>query len=422
MEKLTAFFGIFVFLLIAWLFSVNKKSLNYKTIFWGMILQILFAILVFGIPAINLSGPLSPVFAWINHIVIALTTYASKGGEMVFGSLIDIKKNGFIFFVQIVPVILLFSALTSIAYYLKIFQKVVGVLAILMKKLMFISGAESLSVASNVFIGPSESILVVRPYVGSMTRSELMALMVGGLATIDASVLPAYVELLRDRIPDITSHLITASVMSAPAAFVIAKIMIPETQIPQTLGHQVGQLKIPEQSSSLLEAIAHGTRNGVKLCLNIMAMLIVFIALVALINGLLGVLGQSVGFATTNGDPLTLEFLLGMVFAPLAWFMGIPWSEATSVGSLLGQKMVLNEFIAYLSLADMQSQLSDRTIIIASYALCGFANFGSIGLIVGAMSIISPNRQSDFASLGFKSMVGGTLATIITGAIVSILL
>ena len=372
-----------------------------------MILQVLFAILVFGIPALNLSGPLSPVFAWINHIVVALTTCASKGGEMVFGSLMDIKKNGFIFFVQIVPVILLFSALTSIAYHLKIFQKIVGVLAILMKKLMFISGAESLSVASNVFIGPSESILVVRPYVGGMTRSELMALMVGGLATIDASVLPAYVELLRDRIPDITSHLITASVMSAPAAFVIAKIMIPETQTPQTLGHQVRQLKTPEQSNSLLEAIAHGTKNGIKLSLNIMAMLIVFISLVALINGALGVLGQSIGFSTTTSDnPLTLEFLLGMIFAPIAWFMGIPWSEAISVGSLLGQKMVLNEFIAYLSLADMQSQLSDRTIIIASYALCGFANFGSIGLIVGAMSIISPNRQSDFANLGFKSMIG----------------
>ena len=422
MEKLIAVFGIFVFLLIAWGFSSHKKSLNGKTIFWGMVLQIVFAVLIFGIPALNLSGPLSPLFVWINYIVLALTTYASKGGEMVFGSLIDIKKNGFIFFVQIVPVILLFSALTSIAYYLNVFQKIVGVLAILMKKLMFISGAESLSVASNVFIGPSESILVVRPYVGGMTRSELMALMVGGLATIDASVLPAYVELLKDRIPDITSHLITASVMSAPAAFVIAKIMLPETQTPQTLGSKVGQLKIPEQSSSLLEAIVHGTRNGLKLSMNIMAMLIVFIALVAVVNGLLGLLGQSLGFSTVNGHPLTLEFLLGLLFAPIAWFMGIPWSEAIPVGSLLGQKMVLNEFIAYLSLADMQSQLSDRTIIIASYALCGFANFGSIGLIVGAMSIISPSRQSDFASLGFKSMIGGSLATILTGAIVSILL
>ena len=422
LERLIAAFGIFVFLFIAWGLSSHKKNLNHKTLFWGVILQLLFAIMIFGVPVLGWVGPLSPLFLWANDIVLALITYTSQGGQMVFGPLADTEKMGFIFIVQIVPVILFFSALTAMAYHLKLFQKVVGFLAAIMKRFMSISGAESLSVASNVFIGPAESVLVVRPYIERMTKSEIMALMVGGLATIDASVLPAYVGLLKDRIPDIANHLITASVMSAPAAFVIAKIMVPETQTPQTLG--ATKIKLPDRFNSLMEAIVSGTTDGLKLALNMAAMVIVFVCLVAVINGPLGFLGEIIGFSTwtQNSEPLTLEFLLGVLFAPVAWLMGIPWSEATLIGSLLGQKMVLNEFIAYLSLADMQDQLSDRSIIIASYALCGFANFGSIGLIVGAMNIIAPNRQSDFAQLGIKSMLGGSLATVLTGAVVSILL
>lgn len=419
MERLIPLFGIFVFLLIAYLLSIHKKQVRLETLLWGILLQFLFAILVFGVPVFGWRGPLSPIFAKINDIVLAIITYTAEGSEMAFGPLADQQEIGFIFVVQIVPVILFFSALTAVAYHLNIFQKVVGVLGAVMKKFMVISGAESLSVASNVFIGPAEAILMVRPYVERMTKSEIMALMVGGLATIDASVLPAYVSLLKDRIPDITNHLITASVMSAPAAFVIAKIMVPETQTPQTLG-EIKNLKMKKRFNHLMEAITSGTTDGLKLSLNMIAMVIVFICFVALVNGVLGWWGSWFGFSAEH--PLTLEWIFGVLFAPIAWLMGIPWQESLLVGSLLGQKMALNEFIAYLSLSEVQYQLSDRSIIIASYALCGFANFGSIGIIVGAMNVIAPSRQSDFTQLGIKSMIGGSLATVLTAAIVAILL
>ncbi len=431
--RFIALLGLAVFLLLPWLLSENRSSIKYRPIFWGMALQLIFALLVLGIPAFGIPGLFSGVFSWINDLVIAILNYTAEGSEFLFGSLMNTKSFGFIFAVQVLPTILFFSTLTTIAYHLGIMQRVVQFFAKIMQKAMKTSGAETLSVAANIFVGQTEAPLTVKPFIERMTRSELMVVMVGGMATVAGGVLAAYVGFLKDKIPDIAGHLVTASVMSAPAALAISKLMVPETSTPETTGSV--DVHSEEKDTNVIEAAARGASEGLKLALNVGAMLLVFIALIALVNGCLGWFGGIIGFDTWGKDfvpqalggaqqdaALSLELIFGWIFAPIAFLMGIPWSEAPIIGAFLGQKIVLNEFVAFLNLSNVKDLLSERTLIIASYALCGFANFSSIGIQLGGIGGIAPSRRSELAELGLKSVIGGSLAAFMTAAIAGLLI
>lgn len=314
------------------------------------------------------------------------------------------------------------ASLMAILYQLGWMQKIIHVLAVLMHKVLHTSGAESLSNAANIFVGQTEAPLVIKPFIAKLTQSELFAVMVGGMASVAGGVLAAYTGLLKTSIPDIAGHLITASFMSAPAAFVMAKIMIPETEKPTTMGGLPNEAH-EKAYSNVLEAAAGGASEGLSLALNVAAMLLAFIALIALLNGILGSLGDALGWSKFLPDKkLTLELLLGIVFAPLAWFMGIPWSECLQAGNYLGQKTVLNEFVAYFNLAQNAGSFSNRTLTILSYALCGFANFSSIAIQIGGIGGMAPERKKDLAKLGILSVVAGSLATFFMAAIAGVLI
>ncbi len=435
MERLFSFFGLFVLLGIAWMFSNNRSKINKKIIYWGTGLQFTFAFLVLGIPAIGFEGPLQWAFAIANNAIIALLDFTAHGSRFVFGDLIDTSKFGFVFALQVLPTIIFMAAIMSVAYHIGIMQKIVHGIALVMQKLLNTSGAESLSTAANVFVGQTEAPLVIKPYIKNMTQSELFAIMVGGMATVAGGVLAAYVGLLKTRIPDIAGHLLTASVLSAPATLVISKIMIPEVEKPETLG------KIPSQSqedapSNMIEAIANGATEGLQLALNVGTMLLAFIALIAMVDAGFGYLGQMIGFDSWGQNlvsslgsaegggavpKLSLSVIFGWVFAPIAVFLGIPWNEALLAGGLLGEKVALNEFVAYLHLSQNMSQMSDRSVVILSYALCGFANFSSIGIQIGGISAIAPNKKKMLANLGVRAVIGGTLASFMTAAIAGLL-
>lgn len=434
MEYVIAFLGLIVLVCIAIALSSNRQFIQYKQVAWGLGLQIILAVLVLGIPAIGFTGPLQFAFKAANRFVMAVIGFTAQGSEFVFGSLAKSEGLGFIFAFQVLPTIIFFSSLMAVLYYLGIMQKIVNLLAIVMLKLMKASGAESLAIAANVFVGQTEAPLVVKPYIAKMTKSELFTLMTGGMATVAGGVLIALVGLLESRIPGIAGHLLTASVMSAPASLAIAKIMFPETQVPVTMG------KIPNNPTqtydvNLIEAATRGASEGLKMALNVGAMLLAFIALIALLNSALGLIGDLTSFSSwgqalvpeilkVKGEtsPLTFQLVLGWLFSPLAWLMGIPWHEATVAGSLLGEKIMLNEFVAYVHLSEISSALSDRSNIILSYALCGFANFSSIAIQIGGIGEIVPERRTDLAKLGFKAMIAGTLAAFMTATIAGILL
>ena len=435
MEKLLSFLGLFVFIGICYLFSSNRKKVNFKLVGLGLGAQLLFAILILGIPSMGISGALEKPFQLANNIIVQLLGFTTKGSEFIFGPLVQVDKiGGFIFAVQVLPTIIFFSALTSIFYYLGVLQWVVELLGRVMQKVLGTSGAESLSAAANIFVGQTEAPLVIKPFIKDMTQSELLAVMTGGMATVAGGVMAAYVGLLVAKIPNIAGHLLTASILSAPAALVIAKILMPETEKPKTLG--VTKITGIPKDRNIIEAIAKGTTEGVGLAINVGAMLIVFTAMIYLMNALLGGVGGVISFETwgqalvpeslkpQDGTPvaLSLELVLGLIFSPLAWLMGIPWNEAVLSGSLLGQKVVLNEFVAYLNLSNVAAQLSDRTVIILSYALCGFANFASIGIQIGGIGGLAPERKGDLAALGLKSVLGGTLAAFMTASIAGLLI
>lgn len=416
MERIISLLGTLAFLLIAYLLSNNRTKINWRIVIWGMLMTWAFALLALGIPALKVAGPLRFIFDGANDAVIKLLDYTMEGSRFLFGDLMLIPKNGFIFAFQVLPTIIFMAALMSVLYQLGVMQPIVHSLAVVMQKFMGTSGAESLSNAANIFVGQTEAPLVVKPFVADMTESELFAVMVGGMASVAGGVLAAYTGMLREHIPDIAGHLVTASFMSAPASFVIAKIMIPETKIPKTLG------KIPKEAtqraySNILEAAAGGAAEGLGLALNVAAMLLAFIALIALINGTLSWLG---GFAGLS-FPLTFDVILGWLFSPLAWLMGISWSECVAAGALLGQKTALNEFVAYLHMAEGAGQFSPRTGIIMSYALCGFANFSSIAIQIGGIGGMAPHRKGDLAKLGIRCVIAGSLATFLMAAIAGVL-
>lgn len=433
MDQMISLLGLAILVGMGWIASQSRSEINYRIVIWGLGLQVILALLVLGIPALGIPGPLRFIFDWANDAVIAILAFTDEGSRFLFGSLLNVEKSGFIFAFQVLPTIIFMASLMGVLYHLGIMQKIVMVIAQVMQKIMGTSGAETLSVAANIFVGQTEAPLVVKPYVKNMTQSELMAVMTGGMATVAGGVMAAYVGLLKDKIPDIAGHLLTASVMSAPAALAMAKMMIPETEHPETMG-SIPKETLKSEDSNVIEAAARGAGEGLSLAFNVAAMLLAFIALIACMDSILKFVGELINFkewgATLvpdlllQGKPpeLTMSVVLGWLFAPLAFIMGVPWSEAGVAGSLLGQKIVMNEFIAYLNLSQIMNQLSDRTIIILSYALCGFANFSSIAIQIGGIGGIAPSRRGDLARLGLRSVYAGSLAAFLTAAIAGMLI
>lgn len=408
MERVISFLGIFVLLFIAYLFSTNKRAINYKTVTVGILIQVIFAFLVLKFP------PGRKFFEFMNDVIIKIISFSIDGSKFVFGPLAESKNLGFIFAFQVLPTIIFFSSLMSVLYYLGVMQKIVIFFAKIMTKFMGTSGAESLSASANIFVGQTEAPLVVKPYVSEMTKSELMAVMTGGMATIAGGVMAAYVGILKDNLPNIAGHLLAASVMSAPAALVMAKIIIPETEHPKTKG--VVKIHVEINDANIIDAAANGATTGLTLALNVGACLIAFMGLLALGNYLLGFIHQG----------LTLEKIMGWIFYPIAWIMGVTPHDIPKVAQWMGQKTVLNEFVAYFNMAEFiknnPSAISERSAIIASYALCGFSNLLSIAIQIGGIGGIAPTRRHDLAKLGLYSVLAGSLACFMTATIAGILI
>ena len=398
--------GMIFLLGIAFILSNNRRKINYRIVGWGLSLQFIFGILI-------LKTPLGkPLFGFFDKVITKLISFSDSGSDFLFKSLIpgvgyhEAMVN---FAFRALPTIIFFSSLMTVLYHFGVIQFIVKWISRIMQKSMGTSGSETLSVAANIFVGQTEAPLMIRPFIRSMTQSELMAVMTGGFATVAGGVLALYVIWLKD-IPGIAGHLLAASVMSAPAAMVIAKIIYPETDLSETSGDLNIIIKKPD--SNTMEALGRGATEGLKLAANVAAMLVAFVALIAMVNYLLT-------FADTS-----IQGILGFIFQPLAWAMGIPWEEAQMVGVLMGEKITLTELIAYSDLRDLRLEqaISDRTAIIASYALCGFANFASIGIQLGGIGGIAPERRKDLASLALKAMLGGALASWMTASIAGILI
>ncbi len=425
--------GLIVFVLIAFLLSKHRKHINYRLVTVGILLQFVFALLVLGIPSLGFNGPLQFIFSAANDAIMNLLAYTVEGSKFLFGDLMDTSKIGFIVAFQVLPTIIFFSTLMAVLYHIGIMQYIVNAIAWVMKKVLNTSGAESLSASANIFVGQTEAPLVIRPFIAKLTQSELFCVMVGGMATVAGGVLAAFVGFLQTRIPDIAGHLLTASVLSAPAALVIAKIMHPETETPETLGEIPDEYTKKKIDGNVIEAAARGATEGLSLALNVAAMLLAFIALIALLDGMFGWFGHVIGFsdwgkalvpeALLKGEEARLSFslILGWLFSPFAFLMGVPADEMAIAGILLGQKVALNEFVAYVNLSQMMDSLSDRTVLILSYALCGFANFSSIGIQIGGIGGIAPSRKSDLAKFGISAVIGGSLAAFMTASIAALL-
>ena len=439
MLQLQSLLGIFVFIGIAFLFSNNKNKISWKIVISGVALQLGLALLVLGVPSLGFTGPLKFFFSAANDIILKMLNFTEKGSGFLLGDLVNPQKSGFIIVFQVLPIIIFLSSLMTVLYHLGIMQWIVNVFARLMQKVLKLSGAESLAAAANVFVGQTEAPLVVKPYLNKMTKSELFSLMTGGMATIAGSVMAAYVGLLKDVIPNIGGHLLTASILSAPAALVVAKIMVPETETPETLG------SIPKEKEkqyiNVIEAAAAGASDGLKLMANVAAMLLAFVALIAMLDALViwssGQLmaaldwiyqGSHAGITETgetieaSQSYIDLASILSVVFTPIAFFLGIPLGDLSAAGSMIGKKIVFNEFIAYLDLAKLTQELNPRTSIILSYALCGFANFSSIAIQIGGIGPMIPHRKKELAQFGIRSVIGGSLAAFMTASLAGLLI
>ncbi len=412
MANIAALIGVVVFIGIGYALSTNRKAINWRTILWAFGLQIVFAVLILK-TSVGVT-----VFNYLNDAILKVLDFQKAGAEMVFGPLATQETLGYIFAFQVIPTIIFFSALMSLLYYLGIMQKVVYVFALVLGKLCKLSGAESLSAAANIFVGQTEAPLLIKPYVEKMTKSELMCVMTGGMATVAGGVLAAYIIMLKDNVPGIAGHLMAASVMGAPAGVMFSKLMVPETEKPVTLG--VAKIDYKDPSANVLDAISNGTTTGLQLALNVAAMLIAFTALIALCSGFVEwVTGWFMAKA------LTIEQIFGYVFSPLAWLMGVPADEMVLAGQLVGEKTILNEFVAYANFSSILNgdtvEMSLRTKVILSYALCGFANFSSIGIQIGGIGAIAPNRRADLSRLGFRALIAGLLASCLRGIIAGLL-
>jgi len=420
--------GLSFLVLVGFLLSSNRRRIDWRLVGTGLLLQVVFAVLVLKVDRVAQS------FDWLSQQVVTFLNFSEKGAEFLFGGLVNNQDTfGYIFAFKVLPTVVFFSAFTSVLYYFGIIQRVIKVFAWIMSRTMRLSGAESLAAAANIFIGQTEAPLVVKPYLDKMTKSELMCLMVGGMATIAGGVLAAYIAFLggsseAEKIY-FAKHLLTASIMSAPAAIVIAKMLYPETEtVDRTL--DVSREKI---GTNVLDAIARGTTDGLKLAINVGAMLLVFTALIAVFNwitvdwiggptGLNEQINQQTAGRYTG---LSLQYILGNLFAPVAWIIGVPAADIISVGQLLGEKTILNEFFAYASLSDLKNSgllTSNRSIVIATYSLCGFANFASIGIQIGGIGGLAPSQQSNLAKFGIKALIGGTIAALMTATIAGMLI
>ncbi|MCK7592172.1 NupC/NupG family nucleoside CNT transporter [Pseudomarimonas salicorniae] len=416
-------FGLACLLGITWLFSRNRAAIDWKLVATGLGLQLLFALFVLLTPwGAMLFGALSQGF-------VTVLGFTAQGSQFIFGDFARVDKFGFVVAFQVLPTIIFFASLMSVLYHLGIMQAVVKGMAWVITKVMRVSGAETLSVCANAFIGQTEAPLVVKPYVSKMTPSELLTLMVGGMATIAGGVLGAYVLMLGGSDPveqaEFAKHLITASIMAAPATLVIAKMLVPETGTPLTMGEV--RIEVEKTTVNVIDAAAAGAADGLRLALNVGAMLLAFIALIALLNAPLTWFGEVTGLAAWLGRPTDLAGLLGLLLAPVAWIIGVPWADAPTVGGLIGTKVVLNEFVAYLSLGDIVQgkvegvQLSEQSVLIATYALCGFANFSSIAIQLGGIGGLAPERRSDLARFGLLAVFGGSVATLMTATIAGVI-
>lgn len=436
-QRFIGVIGIFVLLGLAWLLSNNKKKINFRVVGWGLSLQLLFALIILK------TGPGKAVFFYAKSAITKLLSFTDEGASFLFGNIyrgdpgvisglggqgpfqimdgttgqfVDI---GIIFAFHILPTIIFFASLMAILYHLGVMQRIVHGMAWIMSKFMGTSGAESLSAAGNVFVGQTEAPLLIKPYVSEMTNSELMAIMVGGFATIAGGVMAAYVRFGVD-----AGHLMAASVMSAPAALVVAKIMYPEMQEPKTKGGV--KLEIERKTANVVDAAASGAADGLKLALNVGAMLMAFIALIGMLNFLLGKVDDLVNLITFHQTSfawdLSLKKIFGVIFAPLSFCMGVDSKDIIEFGNLLGTKISINELVAYVELANLKGTLSDRSFTIGTYALCGFANFSSIAIQIGGIGGIAPERRSDLAKIGIKAMLGGAIASWLTATIAGILI
>ena len=433
LERLRSVLGLLALTGIAWLMSVDRARVAWRVVAWGISLQLLFALFILKTP-VGVS-----IFETMNVVIVALLGFTVDGARFLFGNLVYntvpvgagdpgqgaftempgmVANTGGFFAFNVLPTIIFFSSLMTILYHLGIMQLAVKGVAWVMQRTMKTSGAETLSAAGNIFVGQTEAPLLIKPFVERMTMSELMAVMTAGFATVAGGVMAAYVGMLLLYFPDIAGHLMAASVMSAPAALVVAKLMVPETETAETAGRLDFSVERPDVN--VIDAAARGASEGLYLALNVGALLLAFVALIYMFNGMLGWVG---GLAGLEG--LTLEAILGWVLAPLAWLMGVPWADAPQIASLMGVKTVLNEFFAYIQLAGVlggEHDLQPRSIIIATYALAGFANFSSIAIQLGGIGGIAPSRRHDLSRLGLRAMIGGSIAAFMTATVAGMIL
>jgi CNT family concentrative nucleoside transporter len=412
MARFTGLLGIAAILAVCWLFSSNRKAIKPRLVFWGVGLQFAFALLV-------LKTDFGKIFQAISVGVNAMLGYTAAGSTFVFGQQLGSSGGpfGVVFAFQVLPIIIFIASFFSILYYFGVMQVVVKGFAVVMQRVMGASGAESLNVAASIFMGQTEAPLTIRPFIPTMTRSELFTIMVSGMAHVSGSVMAAYVMIAHVSIV----HLLTAVIMTAPATIMLAKIMIPETGIPETAG--TVKLDVKSPAVNVIDAAAQGAGDGLHLCLNIAAMLIAFLALVAMVNGILGGIHNLPHMAWL---PQSLQQIFGMLFAPVAWLMGVSWHDCASVGNLLGTRLVLNEFVAFIDLSTIQqhvqTQVDQKSFVIATYALCGFANFSSIAIQIGGIGALAPTRKSDLARMGMRAVATGTMANFMSACIAGMLL
>jgi CNT family concentrative nucleoside transporter len=407
MGRFTGALGLVAILATAYAFSRRRSAIRLRLLAWGLGLQFLFAFLV-------LKTPFGKLFEAASAGVNALLAYAEAGSRFVFGPLGDKGgPMGVVFAFQVLPIVIFIASFFAVLYYLGVMQVIIRGMAILMQRVMGASGAESTNVAASIFMGQTEAPLTIRPFLPRLTQSELFTVMVSGMAHVSGAVMAAYVKIAGVDI----KHLLTAVIMTAPATILLAKMFIPETEQPETAGRV--EIRVEKPGVNLIDAAARGAGEGLQLALNIAGMLIAFLALIAMANGILGWVH---GLPGLGWFPASLEQLFGVLFAPVAWLLGVSWRDAAAIGNLLGTRLVLNEFVAFMQLGPLRGQLEPRSFVIATYALCGFANFSSIAIQIGGIGALAPNRKSDLARLGLKAVAAGTMANFMSAAIAGMLL
>jgi CNT family concentrative nucleoside transporter len=407
MDRFTGLLGLVVIVGVAYAFSRNRRAIQPRVLFWGLGLQFGFAFLV-------LKTPFAWVFKGISDAVNHMLSYADQGSQFVFGSLgVNQPPVGLVFAFQVLPIVIFIASFFAILYYFGIMQVIVRAMAVVMQRVMGTSGAESTNVAASIFMGQTEAPLTIRPFLARLTESELFTIMTSGMAHVSGAVMAAYVRVAG---VDIV-HLLTAVILTAPATIMLAKILVPETEKPETAGDV--KIEVEKPGVNVIDAAARGAGDGLHLALNIGAMLIAFLALIAMVNGILGWVN---GIPYLGWFPASMQSFLGVIFAPVSWLLGVSWKDAVQVGNLLGTRLILNEFVAFIDLGKIKDALDPRSFTIATYALCGFANLSSIAIQIGGIGALAPTRKSDLARLGLKAVAAGTMANFMSACIAGVLL